>query len=185
MRTSSLIQDFNFFKIAVPSFTINNKKNIGTSVGFFLSVFITILLLLFAGSKLILVVNKSEAIVTQFTKDHASKTVDIDAMGFHMAFRVNSGRKGGWKPLDDPDFVEFSLAVVTKNSTEDGEVTRKETPIGYHPCTSDDQAEFYTERYTNRLPAIIGSYYCFNKTDKFGVPIDFRMHRTHGNYRKI
>ena len=60
-------------------------------------------------------------------------------MGFAMAFRVTSGKKGRWKNLHDPDFVEFALVITEKETSTDGVVSYREIPLNFHWCTSEDE----------------------------------------------
>lgn len=84
----------DFFKAPVPSFSINNKKSLGTSIGFILSILVATVLLAFTVTKGIIMIRKSQAIITQFTVDHRVKEIDVDKMGFAMAFRITNGRRG-------------------------------------------------------------------------------------------
>jgi len=59
-----LVNSLDFFQTQVPVFTINNKKSLGTSIGFLLSVFISILVLAFTTTKGVQVFTKSQAIIT-------------------------------------------------------------------------------------------------------------------------
>lgn len=114
-----VLENFDFFKAPVPSFTINSKKSLGTSIGFIMSIMMAVVLLAFTVSKGIIVIQKSNSIITTLTKEHEVSEIDVSKMGFELAFRVTSGKKGGWKSLHDPDFVEFAPFISVKVTSKD------------------------------------------------------------------
>ena len=70
MNIYKMMNSFDLFSTQVPSFTFNKEKSLGTSIGFLFSVLITTLILAFSATKLIIVIQKSQSIVTQGVFEH-------------------------------------------------------------------------------------------------------------------
>ena len=164
------------FKQPVPSFTLNRRHEHGTMIGFFCTLALYVLILAYGAATGHIFLKKGRPMISSHKKLFAlEQPVNMDKIGFTFAFRVSSGFLGGWENLHDPNFVEFSLAIKSKKTTENNEKLYEYMPLGFHNCTKHDEDEyFYKEQGKDKKPNL-SKFYCLDKHDKFGNPVDLNL----------
>ena len=133
------MQGFDKFETQLPSFTLQGKRTIQSSLGAFCSMMVAVVVLLYASIKFIHLKDRHNPGIASYLIERPSNLenpLNLNAMNARIAFAFLGYSDQQLK--DDPRFVKWIVRVVGK---KDGE--RYERIVPYRSCTEDDIAGFY------------------------------------------
>ena len=128
----------DMFSSDVPTFNIEGHGKVGTRIGCFFSIVMTVFMLSYGSFKTVALITRKNPGVAQYLLENAfSKnfTVDMNQADFSFAFYVRDANTH--EPLDDPNHVEWS-PMLMQEDPEDG---NNYMPVPFHKCTHEDLDE--------------------------------------------
>ena len=128
------------FGSPIAGFNVRGRKEIKTNAGAFVSMLITIIVLLFASIKLIELNEKKNPSITSYERPNPTDyetPINLNEIGFRVAFAWYDVWPEN-KPRDDPAYVKNYVTYVQQIDD-----VRTKTLLPFHKCTEEDYAEFF------------------------------------------
>ena len=111
----SFYDKWDFFATPVPTFNMEGHQQVGTSIGFVCSVFVTILVVSYASLKGFICLTKTNPLISTVDLTNAKDgnySYYLNENRFAVAFRVRAGSDKS-QSLHDPEYVEWAPMMWT------------------------------------------------------------------------
>jgi len=156
----------DMFSSAVPAFNIEGQEQVGTRIGCFFSIIMTVFILSVGSFKaMVLVTRKNPGVAQYLLEDAFSKNFTIDLNDLSFAFYVHDADTN--EPLDDPNHVEWSPMLM-----QDDPHGKNYMPIPFHKCSDEEFEEMPhpTKNQREKYEWLKNEkrMYCLNHRDQFG-----------------
>ena len=170
---------YDLFAEEIPKFHLDGQNKIGTSVGCCLSVLLVTMIAAYSGIRGHMVLTGDRPTISSFTvqdERDGAELVDLNAHQFKVAFSVQHPESSHkLSPRDDPNFVEWH-AFFEHHEKE----TVEFQIVNVHKCTEEDYSEFHKivehQNKTLETKKKKNMFYCLDKTDQFGRPVNMTMY---------
>ena len=117
---------------------MQGKKSVKTNAGAFITMVITIIVLLFACIKFLALYGKKNPVVTSYERAYITNyenAINLNEVGFRFAFGFIGDDDG--LPRDDPAYVKNHLQYIVYRDS-----VREYIQVPIHKCTEEDYAQF-------------------------------------------
>ena len=131
----------DLFAAEMPKGNINGIEKVGTTVGFTLSMIMLASLLVYGTCRVIIFVKSDRPAISQYVQHNVRTNEDIVNLrdyNFKIAFAVQKNEQEDKSPIDDPNYVEWS---VYWDYWDEIGGHRYET-LNFHKCTEEDYSQF-------------------------------------------
>lgn len=145
LDAKTVLERFDIFGQALPTFNLNGKGKVNTIAGGFLTVIILGVVLAYGTTKMIQLESKANPNISSYLKEAAfdyTDMIDLNEENFRIAFAVEGFRSKDLKI--DPKYVKWIFRTYGK---KDGKEFERLLP--YHRCTDEDYAEFDDIQYSS------------------------------------
>ena len=133
---------YDLFAQDIPSFHIEGHKKIGSCIGCYLTVLLTILVVGYSGVRMRYLIIGDRPNISSFTiQDERDDTelIDLNQHQFKVAFTVDTiSANDDYIPANDPDFVEWNAEFNDFDNRNVNKIT-----LSIHKCTDEDFSEFH------------------------------------------